>query len=93
MSRPTVLSTALLIVVLAACNDDRMPTAPQTAAPAAISATAIDAPSTSGGISSICLVNQKALANLDGQLQDNPGNESLQAQFAVQSEITADVCS
>lgn len=91
MARPILISAALLIVALAACNDDRMPTAPQAAAPVAIQATVVDAP-TSGGVSSICLVNRKALSDLDGQLQDYPDDESLQAQHAVQSEITADVC-
>jgi hypothetical protein len=86
-----ILFSAFVVVLAAGCRDDRLPTAPQSAVPTTISAS-LDAPASSVGASSICLVNQKALSDLDGQVQDNPENAEVKAQYDVQAAITADVC-
>lgn len=87
-----IAASLLTLLIVVACTDERTPTEPQASeAPPSVRTEVVTSP-TSSGTSSICLVNRRALASLDGQLQDNPNDEGLKAELAVQAAITADIC-
>ena len=76
---------------LVACQDE-LATEPQAVAPESINASeAADAPP-GGGISSICLASRKASVELSALADAEPNNAAVQAEYAAQREITADVC-
>jgi hypothetical protein len=88
--RKSAVISLIVAISALACRDDRLPTQPTVAPVGAVQA--ITAEPVRSGASTICLVNQKALSDLDGQVQDNPGHAQLQAEYDVQAAITAEVC-
>jgi len=90
MSRSLMIPPALMIL-LAGCSEDVLPTAPRNDAVQAI--TASMSSSDADITSSICAVNRRALSDLQGQVQENPDSDSLRDEVAAQTAITADVCS
>ena len=86
-----IAAYATILLVFVACTDEPTPTEPRAKTVPAVRANVSSAASGSA-TSSVCAVNRRTLAALDGQLQQNPSDEALKAEVAVQAEITADIC-
>ena len=87
----SIAAYSTLLFVFVACTDEPTPTEPQAKIVPAVRADVSASPSASV-TSSVCAVNRRTLAALDGQLQQNPSDEGLKSEVAVQAEITADIC-
>jgi hypothetical protein len=87
-----IAASAITLLVFAACTDEPVTTEPQATSAVPVVRSEVTSSSVPSGTSSVCAVNRRTLAALDGQLQDNPNDENLKADHAVQAAITADVC-